>query len=113
MEECPTFAMAIIAGIGELPDTIEDRAVPLWMDRKTADESCPLTTRHECDRVHKFRTRRDGPQLQELRDRLGAWVGPRAEQIGDAEPVMPDGLNDRAEDAWEALIALADVAGGT
>ena len=26
-EACPTFAMAIISGIGDLPDTIEDRAV--------------------------------------------------------------------------------------
>ena len=30
-DECPTFAMALVGGIGDLPDTIEDRAV----NRKT------------------------------------------------------------------------------
>ncbi len=113
-ETCPTFAMAVIAGIGELPDTIEDRAVPLELTRKTKDETCLRTGPHGvCTLVHKFRRRRDVPLLHPLRDRLAAWVTPRAGQIADAEPDMPAGLSDRAEDVWEALIAIADLAGGT
>ena len=29
-----------------------------------------------------------------------------------AEPVLPDTLNDRAQDVWEPLLAIADLAGG-
>ena len=37
---------------------------------------------------------------------------PNAEKLGGADPAMPAGLNDRAEDVWEALLAVADLAGG-
>jgi Protein of unknown function (DUF3631) len=100
-EPCLTFAMAVIAGIGSLPDTIEDRAVIIALRRRTLDEQ-----------VQKYRHRRDKPEVERLGKRLAEWVRPLAEQIGDAEPVMPTGLNDRAEDCWEALLAVADLAGG-
>jgi hypothetical protein len=102
VEDCPTFAMAVLAGIGTMPDTIEDRAVVITMRRRAANET-----------VAKFRLRRDKPAVRAWGDRLAAWVAPRAQTIGDAEPVMPDGLGDRAEDCWESLIAVADLAGGT
>jgi len=100
-EKCPTFAMAIIAGIGSMPDTIEDRAVIITLRRKT-----------EAEVVAKYRIRRDKPAVTAQKDQLEGWVQPLAEQIGTAEPDMPPGLNDRAEDVWEALIAVADFAGG-
>jgi hypothetical protein len=100
-EECPTFAMAIIAGIGRLPDTIEDRSVVITLRRKA---------RHE--HAEKYRLRRDKPRVAALGERLAAWAGPRAAEIGSAEPDLPPGLNDRAEDVWEALLAFADLAGG-
>lgn len=101
VERWPTFALAIIAGIGDLPDTIEDRAVILPMQRKTADAQ-----------VARFRIRRDPPALRNLAARLAAWIGPLADQIGAAEPEMPSGMSDRAEDTWEPLLAVADAAGG-
>ena len=100
-EKCPTFAMAIIAGIGRLPDTIEDRSVVITLRRKAAHEH-----------VRKYRLRRDKSEVAKLGKGLAMWVAPLAEKIGDAEPDMPPGLNDRAEDVWEALLALADHAGG-
>jgi len=101
-EPCETFAMAVLAGIGNLPDTIEDRAVIIVMRRKTSTE--PVT---------KFRIRRDKQKVEDVRDRLSTWVRTVASQAGEAEPVMPDGLDDRAEDVWEALLAIADLAGGS
>ena len=101
-EPCETFAMAVLAGIGDLPDTIEDRAVIITMRRKTSAEP-----------VAKFRIRRDKPMVEKVRDQLGTWVRTVASQAGEAEPVMPDGLDDRAEDVWEALLAIADLAGGS
>jgi Protein of unknown function (DUF3631) len=114
-EECPTFAMAFIAGIGDLPDTIESRSVPITLTRKTRAETCNLTGRHgPCAKVHKFRPRRDRPALDTLRDQLaGCFTPERADRVGAAEPDMPPGLSDRAEDVFEALIAVADLAGGT
>jgi hypothetical protein len=100
VENCHTFAMAVLAGIGSLPDTIEDRAVIISLRRKTAAE-----------RVTKFRTRRDKPEVAAAGAQLGAAVARHAEAIGDAQPSMPPGLDDRAEDVWEALVAVADLAG--
>ncbi|GLZ13671.1 hypothetical protein Acsp04_39060 [Actinomadura sp. NBRC 104425] len=98
-EHCPTFAMAALAGIGSLPDTIEDRAVIVKMRRRAPGE-----------RVRPFRTRRDAPALHDLRDRITAWIRGRLDALTDAEPDMP--VEDRAADNWEPLIAVADEAGG-
>lgn len=97
--EFPTFAMAALAGIGDMPDTITDRAVNVTMRRRTATEV-----------VSTFRARRDGPVLEEMRQRLAAWAGAHIHQLGEAEPEMP--LEDRAADTWEPLVAIADAAGG-
>ena len=102
VEDCPTFAMAVLAGIGSLPDTIEDRAVIINLRRKSPGE-----------RAAKYRVRRDKLTIAKVGRQLADAVGEVAGEIGDAEPVMPDGLDDRAEDVWEAMIALADLAGGT
>ena len=94
-----TFAMAVLAGIGVLPDTVTDRAVNIHMRRRASGET-----------VSQFRSRRDGPILTALRDRLAAWAAPLIEELKTAEPDMP--VEDRAADTWEPLIAMADIAGG-
>ncbi|CAG6398530.1 DUF3631 domain-containing protein [Streptomyces cocklensis] len=95
----PTFAMAAIAGIGDLPDTIMDRAVIIRMRKR-------LETEH----VDDFRTRTDIPFLQAVRDRLADWLGPLLEEASELIPAMP--VRDRAADTWEPLVAVADLAGG-
>ncbi|WP_435251955.1 DUF3631 domain-containing protein [Streptomyces tendae] len=94
-----TFAMAALAGIGDLPDTIMDRAVVIRMRRRA-----------EGERVKPFRSRRDIPALHELRDRLAAWLRPLLEEAADLEPDMP--VEDRAADTWEPLVIVADLAAG-
>ncbi|WP_436845317.1 DUF3631 domain-containing protein [Streptomyces sioyaensis] len=94
-----TFAMAALAGIGDLPDTIMDRSVVIRMRRRAPGES-----------VRPYRSRRDTPALNALRQRLAAWLGPHLEEAADSEPVMP--VEDRAADTWEPLIVVADLAGG-
>lgn len=97
--EFPTFAMAALAGIGSMPDTITDRAVNITMRRRTPGET-----------VSQFRSRRDGPILAALRDRLAYWAASQLDVLSKAEPDMP--VEDRAADTWEPLIAVADAAGG-
>ena len=97
--EFSTFAMAALAGIRAMPDTITDRAVNVTMRRRTSGE-----------KVSQFRSRRDGPVLECVRGRLALWAADRIEELSKAEPVMP--VEDRAADTWEPLIAVADMAGG-
>ncbi|MFD8965775.1 DUF3631 domain-containing protein [Streptomyces sp. NPDC059568] len=95
----PTFAMAALAGIGDLPDTIMDRSVVIRMRRRAPGET-----------VAAFRTGRDTPALHALRDRLTTWLHPLHATAMSMEPVMP--VEDRAADTWEPLVIVADLAGG-
>ncbi|MFD9814471.1 DUF3631 domain-containing protein [Streptomyces sp. NPDC059080] len=94
-----TFAMAAIAGIGDLPDTIMDRSVVIRMRRRAEGET-----------VRPFRSRRDTPALHDLRDRIAAWARPLLDEAADLEPDMP--VEDRAADTWEPLVIVADLAAG-
>jgi hypothetical protein len=97
--EFATFAMAALAGIGAMPDTITDRGVNITMRRRATSE-----------KVSQFRPRRDAPILEALRGRLAAWATQHFDELSKAEPEMP--VEDRAADTWEPLIAVADAAGG-
>lgn len=97
-ENCPTFAFAALAGIGELPETIMDRAVVIRMRRRTAAE-----------KVASYRSR-DGAPLRKLGEDIGAWLREHIRKLSAAEPDMP--VEDRNADTWEPLIAVADLAGG-
>jgi hypothetical protein len=99
VEKISTFAMAALAGIGQMPDTIEDRAVVIRMRRRAPGET-----------VAPYRHRRDGPALRQLANDLNVWLRGNLPNLERAEPVMP--LEDRAADTWEPLIAVADLAGG-
>jgi Protein of unknown function (DUF3631) len=99
-----TFAMVAFATKAvRLPDTITDRAVNIDLERRAPGE-----------KVARFRIRRDQPQLHSLREKLANWVrdSDRLDALAAAEPSMPLGIEDRAQDAWEPLIAIADAAGG-
>src|SRR5450755_1438509 len=98
VEKIPTFAMAALAGIGAMPDTIEDRAVVIRMRRRAPGEH-----------VAPFRHKRDRPALTTLAAALAGWAHAHLAELEKAEPPMP--LEDRAADTWEPLIAIADLAG--
>jgi hypothetical protein len=98
VEKIDTFALAALAGIGRMPDTIEDRAVIVRMRRRAPGET-----------VAPYRHRRDRPHLDALRGDLHEWIRANLDELGDAAPAMP--VEDRAADTWEPLIAVADLAG--
>ncbi|MFI8880999.1 DUF3631 domain-containing protein [Streptomyces sp. NPDC053813] len=95
----PTFAMAALAGIGDLPDTIMDRAIVIRMQKRKPGE-----------RITPFRSRYSVPELHTLRDRLANWLVPQRGSVAGAVPKMP--VEDRAADTWEPLVIVADLAGG-
>jgi hypothetical protein len=97
------FCPKVLAGIdtGRLPDTIRDRAVVVHMKR-----------RHDGEPIRRFRERKARIEAEPIRDVLAAWAMAISEQLSGAEPDLPDALNDRAAEAWEPLLAIADLAGG-
>jgi hypothetical protein len=96
------YAPAVLAGIaGGMPATITTRAITIHMRRRHPDE-----------RVDQFREKVVEREAEPIREALTAWITAIADQIGNAEPVMPQGVTDRSAEIWEPLIALADAAGG-
>jgi hypothetical protein len=98
------FCPKAIAGIGSLPDTVVSRSITIRLERRRPGE-----------RVEKFRFRRVKALAEPLRARLELVLPPVVEaliDITEADPAMPPGLSDRAEDVWEPLVAIADLAGG-
>jgi len=94
------WAPVAIAAIGKIPDTLMDRSLVVAMKRKAPGES-----------VKRFR-RREQAALVDVRRKCERWALDVAATLAEAKPVLPEELNDRAADNWEALLAIAD-AGGT
>jgi hypothetical protein len=101
VERFPVFCAKALAGIGELPDTLADRSIPILLKRKAPDE-----------RVERFRRRDVEPIAGGLRERLAAAAKANLNALRQARPDLPLELNDRAADGWEPLLAIADLAGG-
>jgi Protein of unknown function (DUF3631) len=100
-EEIPAYCAVALAGIGDLPDTILSRSVIVKMRRRAPDE-----------KIEAFRRRTHAPEGEALFKRLQGWAGRVATAAAAARPVMPAGVKDRDADAWESLLAVADLAGG-
>lgn len=89
-----------LCGIGDIAVTLADRSIPLRMRRRTAGE-----------RAENLR-RSDARLWERLQSRLARFAQDNAEAIGQARPEIIQGLNDRANDCWEPLLAIAEQAGG-
>lgn len=89
-----------LCGIGKIADTLSDRSIPLRMRRRTTGE-----------RVENLR-HSDTALWQRLQSRLARFAQDNAAAIGQARPEPIQGLNDRANDCWEPLLAIAEQAGG-
>lgn len=97
-EEIEAYCAVAVAGLGSLPDTILSRSVVVRMRRRAPGET-----------VEPYRRRHHGPGGEAIRSRLADWL---TDVSPDGWPDMPDGIIDRDADIWEALLAVADLAGG-
>lgn len=102
--EYDTFGAKVLAGIdtGFMPETVLDRAIVIHM-RKRADTADPL---------RRLRPRAAAIEAQPLANTLGGWALVVVEALAQLEPDLPPSLSDRAADAWEPLLAIADFAAG-
>jgi Protein of unknown function (DUF3631) len=96
------FAPVALAGLaGKMPATITTRAVTVHMRRRAPGE-----------KVQPFRERDAEYEAEPIREQLATWIGFVATDLADARPEMPKGVEDRPAEVWEALLAVADAAGG-
>jgi hypothetical protein len=94
-----TFCPKAFAGIGKLPDTLEDRSIPIRVERKKKSE-----------RVERFREREANSTTEPLAALLEGFGAEHSDELREARPDLPDELNDRAQDVCEPLLAIADLA---
>jgi hypothetical protein len=100
IEDFPVFGAKLLAGIGLPPPTVRDRSFVIAMKRKKKTEA-----------VSRFR-RRDAEALAApLRERLERWAESAVDALREARPDLPEKLGDRAQDAAEPLLSIADAAG--
>jgi hypothetical protein len=99
-EELPAYCAVALAGLNDLPDTITSRSVIVRMRRRQPTEY-----------VEPWRRRTGESEAQPLAEQLADWSADhRYREI--KWPDIPAGIADRDADVWEALLTVADLAGG-
>lgn len=99
LEDFPAFCAVALAGLNDLPDTIMSRSVVINMRRRAPHE-----------RVEPWRPRINAGRGHQLRNDLTIWAGNVGHRF--EWPDLPEVITDRNADVWEALLAVADLAGG-
>lgn len=107
LESYDVFCPKVLAGIGNLPDTVMDRSVVIKLERKRPAED-----------VERFRHADAASDAAVVHAKLARCFHPVAENVewlqglAVARPHLPEWLNDRAQDSWECLLAIAEAVGG-
>lgn len=83
-----------------LGDTLESRCIRIELKRKTRAEH-----------IERFRRRELDEEASYLAETLRSLGGHFAPVLASARPELPEELSDRAQDVWEPLLAIADLAG--
>lgn len=94
------FGPKIFAVIGDLPSTLFDRCIVVEMQRKARGET-----------VERFRPRHLVAEARALRRQLRRWANDCGQLLATVEPPLPEFLNDREQEIWGPLFAVAAVAG--
>ncbi|SDX03951.1 putative DNA primase/helicase [Nitrosomonas oligotropha] len=94
-----TWGAKALSGIGQLSDTLMDRSIVLGLRRKLGNETVDRLRHAEPD---LFLT---------LIRKLARFADDYREQVRRTRPTLPEALNDRAQDNWEPLLAIAECAG--
>ncbi|MEQ9491535.1 MAG: DUF3631 domain-containing protein [Alphaproteobacteria bacterium] len=97
-----TFCPKALVGIGGLPDTVTDRSIVIRLERRPHNAN----TTNWRDRNQQ--------QLKDLQRRIVRWIVDNTGKVlvATRSVEFPNGLDDRAQDSWEALLAVSSVAGG-
>ncbi len=99
LAEFDAFGAKGFAGIRALPETLRDRSIVLELRRRAPSEV-----------IERFRRRDVAPEAARIRAELVEAIG--EVELASLRPDIPAGLDDRAVDGWEPLLAIADAARG-
>jgi hypothetical protein len=99
LEAFPVYCAKAFAAIGKLPSTVANRAIGIRLERRTRDE-----------RIERFRRRNANEEATPLHQWAGSWAAHHVPPLVEARPGLPDELDDRAQEMWEPLLAIADLA---
>jgi hypothetical protein len=102
VREFDAFGFRALAAIRGLWDTVTDRALVVWLERKPASA-----------RVRRFAGRVADAEGAALARRFARWTADTQAAVGEALGAVPrpDWLHDRACDNWATVFAVAHVAG--
>jgi len=95
----PVFGYKALSGIGALAATLTDRSIPVRMRRKFPDE-----------KVAKLRRAKE-EEFTVLRRKMVRFSEDRSADFAAIIPANIDTLHDRANDCWEPLLQVAELAG--
>jgi putative DNA primase/helicase len=94
------WAPVVLAAIGHLPGTIEDRSIIVALKRRKPDE-----------KVESLRLDRPNG-LDVLARKAARWAADHADAVREANPAVPGSIINREADNWRPLLAIAEAAGG-
>lgn len=90
----------VLSGIGRRKDTLVDRSISIPMKRKGPGE-----------KVEKIPIRGTSEFLDLCR-KMVRWSQDNLEELKSSNPDIQESLNDRAQDNWFPLLAIAELCGG-
>jgi hypothetical protein len=96
-----TWCAKIVALIGRLPGTLEDRSIAVHLERRKKTESI---TRLRLDRLEV--------ETAGLRRQAARWAEDHLDALRSLDPEMPEFDSDRARQNWIPLFAIATLVGG-
>jgi putative DNA primase/helicase len=99
LKQFRTWCAKVMALIGVLPATLQDRAVAVRLRRRKQGET-----------VERLRADKAG-DLKGLCRRAARWTADHADELRAQDPNVPGRLNDRAADNWRPLLAVAETVG--
>ncbi len=95
----PAWCPKALAGIGKLPDTIQDRSLVITMRRKQKGET-----------IEKLDEEAEAA-LDSLASKIARWAKDNAETLRETKVEDLDELGDRENDKWRPLLRIAAVCG--
>jgi len=95
-----TWGPKVVALIGQLPSTLDDRAIEIRLERRMPGE-----------KIERLRPDRDVESLEPLKRKAWTFATANLKELVEADPEIPEVLDDRAQDNWRGLLALADLVG--
>ena len=95
-----TWCPKAIARIGRMKPPLEDRSIIIDMIPKKRDEKI----------IRLKNIQKEA--FTSLKQKVLRWVQDNMNALEGCDPLLPEGLRDRAQDNWASLISIADLAGG-